>query len=47
MKAGRPEIYIPSATTVSQDVKLVFARTRERIAKMLQVRYFSSNGSKF
>ena len=47
MKAGRLEIYIPSATTVSQDVKLVFARTRERIAKMLQVGYFSSSGSKF
>jgi hypothetical protein len=38
MKTGRPEYYIPSASTVSRDVRLVFARTRERIAKMLQVR---------
>jgi hypothetical protein len=38
MKTGRPEYYIPSASTVSRDVKLVFAKTRERIAKMLQVR---------
>ncbi|PPR06686.1 LOW QUALITY PROTEIN: hypothetical protein CVT26_001472 [Gymnopilus dilepis] len=37
MKTGRPELYIPSASTVSRDVKLVFARTRERIAKLLQV----------
>lgn len=37
MKTGRPEIYIPSASQVSRDVKLVFARTRQRIAKMLQV----------
>ena len=38
MKTGRPEQYIPSASTVSRDVKLVFAQTRERMAKMLQVR---------
>jgi len=38
MKTGRPEQYIPSASTVSRDVKLVFARTWERMAKMLQVR---------
>ena len=37
MKTGRPEIYIPSASQVSRDVKLVFARTRQHIAKMLQV----------
>ena len=37
MKTGRPEYYIPSASTVSRDVRLVFARTRERISKMLQV----------
>ncbi|KAG1797936.1 hypothetical protein EV424DRAFT_1265608, partial [Suillus variegatus] len=36
MKTGRPEYYIPSPSTVSRDVKLVFARTRQRIAKMLQ-----------
>jgi hypothetical protein len=38
MKTGRPEYYIPSPSTVSRDVRLVFARTRQRIAKMLQVR---------
>ena len=41
MKTGRPEIYIPSPTTVARDVKLVFARTRERIAQMLQVDHIS------
>lgn len=37
MKTGRPGYYIPSPSTVSRDVKLVFSRTRERIAKLLQV----------
>ena len=37
MKTGQPGYYIPLATTVSQDVKLVFGRTRERIAKVLKV----------
>ena len=37
MKTGRPEYYIPSRWTVSRDVKLVFARTRQHIAKMLKV----------
>jgi hypothetical protein len=37
MKTGRPEYYLPSPSTVSRDVKKVFARTRERIAAMLQV----------
>ncbi|PPQ81718.1 hypothetical protein CVT26_007780, partial [Gymnopilus dilepis] len=36
MKTGRPEIYIPSAETVSRDVKKVFVRVREHIATMLQ-----------
>ena len=36
MKTGRPEYYIPSPVTVSRDVKMVFANTRKRIAKMLQ-----------
>ncbi|OJA08026.1 hypothetical protein AZE42_10848 [Rhizopogon vesiculosus] len=35
MKTGRPEYYIPSPRTVSCDVRLVFARTRQQIAKML------------
>ena len=37
MKTGRPEYYIPSATTVSRDVRIVFARTHARIGQMLQV----------
>lgn len=37
MKTGRPAYYIPSRWTVSRDVRLVFARTRNRIATMLQV----------
>lgn len=36
MKTGRPEYYIPSPSTVSRDVKLVFVNVRKRIAKMLQ-----------
>ncbi|EIW58947.1 uncharacterized protein TRAVEDRAFT_103266, partial [Trametes versicolor FP-101664 SS1] len=36
MKTGRPGYYVPSPSTVSQDVKMVFARTRERIAQLLQ-----------
>jgi hypothetical protein len=39
MKTGRPEYYIPSPTTVSRDVKKVFANVRKRMAKMLQVSY--------
>ena len=37
MKTGRPEYYLPSPLTVSCDVRLVFARTRKHVAKMLQV----------
>lgn len=36
MKTGRPECYIPSAETLSRDVKNVFIRVRGRIAKVLQ-----------
>ncbi|KAG2740566.1 hypothetical protein P692DRAFT_201840419 [Suillus brevipes Sb2] len=35
MKTGRPEYYILSKSTVSRDVQLVFARTRQQIAKMM------------
>lgn len=38
IKTGHLEYYIPSASTVSCDVWLVFARTRQRIVKILQVR---------
>ncbi|KAF8236208.1 hypothetical protein L208DRAFT_1252844, partial [Tricholoma matsutake] len=38
MKTGCPEYYIPSASTVSQDVKPVFARTQDWIAKLHQAR---------
>ena len=37
MKTGRPNYYIPSPSTVARDVKAIFARTRNRVAKMLQV----------
>jgi hypothetical protein len=43
MKTGRSEYYIPSASTVSRDVKEVFTKVRGRIAKMLQVRIRVSN----
>jgi hypothetical protein len=36
MKTGWPEYYIPSPSTVSHDVKLVFINVRKHIAKMLQ-----------
>ncbi|KAG1841471.1 hypothetical protein C8R48DRAFT_563096, partial [Suillus tomentosus] len=36
MKTGRPEYYIPSPSTVSRDVRLVFARTRKQVARMLR-----------
>jgi hypothetical protein len=39
MKTGRPEYYIPSADTLSRDVKKVFVRVRGRIAKALKVRH--------
>lgn len=40
MKTGRPEYYIPSPTTVSRDVKQVFVKARQRMARMLQVCLF-------
>jgi hypothetical protein len=43
MKTGRPEYYLPSASTVSRDVKQVFTKVRARIAKMLQVRIKSAS----
>ncbi len=38
MKTDRPGHYIPSPSTVSRDVKTVFARSCSHIAKMLRVR---------
>ncbi|KAF8581723.1 hypothetical protein K439DRAFT_1353072 [Ramaria rubella] len=38
LQTGRPGYYLPSPSTVARDVKLVFARTRTRIARMLQAR---------
>jgi len=37
IKTGRPEYYIPSPETISCNVKRVFVRVCQRIAKMLQV----------
>ena len=39
MKTERPEIYIPSAETLSRDVKNVFVSARKRISEMLQVSF--------
>ncbi|GLB35657.1 hypothetical protein LshimejAT787_0212220 [Lyophyllum shimeji] len=36
LKTGRPTYYVPHPTTVSRDVKTVFAKARNRIAKMLK-----------
>ena len=38
MKTGCPEYYLPSPSTVSRDVQLVFVNARKHITKMLQVR---------
>ena len=37
MKLGQPDMYIPSPSTVSWDVWLVFIKTQQRIARMLDV----------
>jgi hypothetical protein len=37
MKMGRPEYYIPSAMTVSRDIRKVFVNVCKPLAKMLQV----------
>jgi hypothetical protein len=36
MKTGRPEYCIPSLTTVSRDVKQVFANVRKHMGKILR-----------
>ncbi|KAH9903888.1 uncharacterized protein BXZ73DRAFT_54326, partial [Epithele typhae] len=36
MKTGRPEYKIPSPSTVSRDIRHVFAKCRQRIGRMLQ-----------
>lgn len=37
MKTGRPGYVLPSASTVARDVRQVFAKTRTRIGRMLEV----------
>ena len=37
MKTGWPEYYLPHPSTVSHDIKIMFANTQTRIAKILQV----------
>lgn len=37
MKTGRPGYFVPSPSTVARDMKAVYIRARNRIAKMLQV----------
>ncbi|KAG0706542.1 hypothetical protein DFH29DRAFT_798253, partial [Suillus ampliporus] len=36
MKMGCPKYYLPSPSTVLRDVKLVFTKVRQRVARMLQ-----------
>jgi hypothetical protein len=36
LTAGRPNLTVPSPNTVRRDVKAVYAKCRERIAKLLQ-----------
>ena len=43
MKTGHPKYYIPSRVTVSRDVHLIFACTRNWIAQMLSVSCSSIN----
>jgi len=45
MKTGRPRYFLPSSSTVSRDVKLVFTRSCKWIAKRLQVTRLSSQFS--
>ena len=47
MKTGHPEYYIPSPSTVSHDVQLVFANACNRIVKMLQVCHYMKSLQKF
>ena len=42
MKTGHPGYYIPSPATVSHEVKKVFVKSWQHIAKMLQVYHFVS-----
>lgn len=37
MKTGRPSVYVPSATTLSRDVRLNFERAQKRIKGALKV----------
>ena len=43
MMTGRPVYHLPHARTVARNVTLVFARTKERIAEMLQVRLYKAH----
>lgn len=36
MKTGRPGYWIPSASTVSRDIKVIYKKMREKIARILQ-----------
>jgi hypothetical protein len=37
LTAGRPHAIIPSASTVKRDINASFAKSREKIGKLLQV----------
>lgn len=44
VKTGRPGYYVPSPSTVARDTKVVFVRTRGRLARFLRVCTTQSNG---
>ena len=43
MMTGQPVYHLPHARTVTRNVTLVFARTKERITEMLQVRLYKAH----
>ena len=43
MKTGRPNYKLPKRMTVARDVNQVFKKTKKRMKKLLQVRFFIGN----
>ena len=39
IKTGRPEYYLPSSSTVSHNVRVVFANVQKQMAKMMKVSF--------
>lgn len=36
MKTGRPGYWIPSASTVARDIRVIYTKCREKVARLLQ-----------